>query len=208
MPHIDYTYFQKRLTAIPNLGQANIKAQLNNYLDIYDEEYRVKVLGQQLNDEYIAGLEVQPPEDIEQRWLDLRDGAEFQYGGITYKWKGFLRATKASPIANYVMWHIVRDGNDLLTGIGVVKSESENSVAYSPMHRMVNIWNQMVDDNRMLALFIYANRSDYPNYKLFQCGFYPFYSVGSYPYYEWYNNNYCIVNNCDVLTTKTNIYGI
>lgn len=173
---IDSTYFQKRLTAIPSLNQDNIEAQLNNYLDIYDDEYRVNVLGQELSDEFIAGL---GEETIDPKWLALRDGASFEYNNINYKWGGFLRATKQSPIANYVMWYIVRDGNDLLTGIGVVKSTGENSEVMSPNSRMVNIYNQMVYENRILEKFLLSNESDYPNY----CPF-------------------------DTLTESTNPYGI
>lgn len=161
MTMIDKTYFQKRLTAIPNLNESNIEVQLNNYLDIYDEQYRVNVLGQELSDEFTAGLEEAV---IDAKWLALRDGANFEYDGIKYQWKGFLRSTKESPIANYVMWHIVRDSNDELTGIGVVKSTGENSKVLSPVSRMVNIYNKMVAENRILEKFILANESDYTSY--------------------------------------------
>lgn len=182
MTLINDTYFKKRLTAIPSLNQPPISTKLNNYLDIYEDEYLVNVLGQQLSDEFAAGLEESV---VDPKWTALRDGAEFTYNNVKYNWKGFLRTTKESPIANYIMWYIVRDGNDDLTGVGVMKSTSENSEVQSPINRMVNIWNQMVKENRILSLFLLSNQSDYPSYKLFN---------GS--------------ENCDVLTTKQNIYGI
>lgn len=159
---IDQTYFQKRLTAIPNLNEPFVLAQLNNYLDIYEDEYLVKILGQELRDEFITGLSETV---VDQKWKDLRDGVSFTYtDGVKYKWKGFLTSTKESPIANYVMWYIVRDGNDTLTGIGVVKSTGENSEVISPVSRMVNIYNQMVYQNRILEKFLITNATYYPNY--------------------------------------------
>lgn len=208
MPQIDYTYFQKRLTAIPNLNQDNVLADVQDYIVEYDNEYLVKVLGQELKDEYEAGLAVDPPENIEQRWLDLRDGVDFEYNGIKYKWRGFVRATKKSPIAYYVMWHYVRDKNATFTGVGLVRDKAENSENVSPNRRMVDIWNKMADDNRLLALYLYANRDLYPNYKLVNCGYNVFYPMSGYPFIGWHDYSYCYANNCDVLTTKANIYGI
>lgn len=161
MSLIDYTYFQKRITAIPNLNQEAVRANLDDNINIYEDEYLVNVLGQDLKDEFISGLEAVTPEA---KWLALRDGATFTYCGSNYKWKGFVRDTKESPIAFYVMWYFVRENNEQFTGIAVTTSDVENAFRQSPYRIMVNVWNRMVYDNRILEKFLLSQSATYVTY--------------------------------------------
>ncbi len=162
MAQIDSTYFQYGLLAIPNRSKEPISEELDYYITMYDDEYLKNVLGYELKTEYEAGISEETPDE---KWTNLRDGAEFEHCGVTLKWEGFQRSTLKSPIANYVMYYYMRDHNDDFTGIGVSKGASENAVNISPNTRMVNIWNWMAEQNKILKMFIEANQSDYESYR-------------------------------------------
>lgn len=161
MTLIDQTYFTKGETSVPNLNRPEEVDRLNNYIEKYDLLYRENVLGYLLNDEFEAGL-LEPT--IDAKWTALRDGATFEYRNRTYKWKGFLRASKESPIANYVMWYYIKENNDKLSGVGTNKADTENSNIISPINRMVSIWQWMKNENDILRKFLLANESEYSNY--------------------------------------------
>jgi len=163
MSLIDHTYFQKRLTAIPNLKE-EVLQDLNDHIERYEPDYLLDVLGRDLKDDFEAGLNEEP---IPQKWIDLRDGADFEYEEIKYRWRGFLNTGKVSAIAFNVMWYFVRNNNALFTGIGTVTSNSENSTRIDPSRRLVSLWNNMVEENEILEKFLLANESDYTNYAPF-----------------------------------------
>lgn len=175
MSLINQTYFQKRLLAIPNLKE-DVLDDLKDHIAEYEPEYLINVLGRDLKDDFLSGIEEVTPA---QKWLNLRDGADFEYKDVKYRWRGFVNTDKISTIAYYVMWYFVRNSNTLFTGIGTVTSNSENSTRISPNRRLVTLWNNMVEDNEILEKFLLANESDYPNYAPF-----------------------------DTLTTTINVYGI
>jgi hypothetical protein len=161
MALIDYTYFQKRLLAIPNLNQEEIVGNLNNYIALHEPLYLESVLGYAMNKEFQEALAGTPA----QKWIDLRDGAEYtDKCGSLQKWNGFVTSTKESPIAYYNYFYLVREGNTMLTGTGTVESKNENSNRVEPLVKLVDAYRYMVGYNRQLAAFIEANDSDYPTY--------------------------------------------
>jgi hypothetical protein len=162
MTLINNTYFLRRKTTVPNQKSPAVLDNLDSYIAVYEKEYREKVFGIVLNDEFEAGLgEV----IVDPKWLALRDGATFEYEDVTYRWKGFNNALKDSTIALYVFWVLVRDGNTEFTGVGTISSVSENADRVSPIHLLVLVWNRMACDNAILEKFLLANEADYPNYK-------------------------------------------
>ncbi|MCP4987258.1 MAG: hypothetical protein GY928_14765 [Colwellia sp.] len=160
MALINDTYFLTGLKAIPNL-RGSVLSSLDTYMSIYEPEYLDAVLGIDLKNDFEAGL-LEPV--IDSKWLALRDGSEFEYQGIKYKWVGFNNTLKESPIAYYVFWKFMSDKNFLFTGAGVVISDSENSNRVSPINHLVTVWCRMANDNRILEKFILSNESDYSNY--------------------------------------------
>ena len=160
MALIDYTYFQERLIAIPNLSREEITARLNSYINFKEDEYLSKVLGYEMKTEFEAAIAGTPA----QKWIDLRDGAEFSYNGNLYKWTGFLNDLKDSPIAYYVYYWMIKEDNTLLTGTGTAITKNENSDRVTPLIKLVDSYVYMADKNRLLKAFIEANSSDYPSY--------------------------------------------
>lgn len=150
MTLIDYTYFQQRLLAIPNLKDSALE-QLNDYIPVLEDRYLNIILGVKLKNEFLAGLE-EPV--IEQRWKDLRDGKQYEVSDRAYQWKGFVNDKKLSPIANYISANLTNDNQFMNTGIGEVRKLAENSVIITPQYRVSAIWNEAVDFNRSLLYFL------------------------------------------------------
>jgi len=166
MSQIDSTYFDNGLIVVPNLDRPEIKSVLDYYIDFKEDEYLDNALGYQLKTEYLTGLQDEP---ILDKWTKLRDGAEFTYNNVLYKWKGFVNAAKDSTIAYYVYFYYVRENNIRLESTGMIMSENENSTRVSPLLKLVDVWNLMVKHNRTLELFIKANEADYINYNPEDC---------------------------------------
>lgn len=157
MSLINDTYFQQGLIAIPNLRDENL-ANLNSYIDIYEPIYLNKLLGIKLKNEFLTGLEAETPE---QRWLDLRDGVEYEVSDVVYKWQGFTNVIKKSPIANYVFCKQLQDSQTRSSGVGEVKPEVENGSVINPYYRIGSVWTEMAEWNRELYMFLKEKEADY-----------------------------------------------
>jgi hypothetical protein len=163
---IDYTYFQKRLLAIPNL-QEGVLEQLNDYIDLYEKRFLELFLGVQLRNDFMAGLE-QPV--IAPNWLALRDGVEYVKSDITYRWDGLTNSDKVSPIANYVFCNLTANNQFINTGIGEVRALAENSIIITPQYRISQVWNEMVEMNKSLLHYLdHSYHTDYENWNRNTC---------------------------------------
>lgn len=87
---IDSTYFVNKLN-LPQVGNTEGLADVNNFIDQYEPEYLRCVLGNDLYNAFINGVDGSGlPDD---RWLDLLQGKDFTYRNCTYKWVGFAPLT-------------------------------------------------------------------------------------------------------------------
>jgi hypothetical protein len=118
--------------SIPNLDQ--VVNSFQDYLDLKEEEILRSLLGADLYDSFIAGLAEDYPED---RWVNLRDGSNYEYNSRVYAWVGVVKFLKP-----YIYSSWLRDTWDDHTGIGVVQPNAENSKVISPGLRIIRAWNQ------------------------------------------------------------------
>lgn len=169
---IDYTYFVNRLN-LPQVGNTEGRADVQAYIDDYEPEYLRCVLGLELYDAFIAGIDGSGLPD-EQRWIDLLEGAEFTKDGCKRLWPGFKQTdSKVTPIANYVFYQYVDERVIDFTLVGNVKSTTDNNRIADETPRLVYAWNRMVDMNRLLYHYLKANKATYPEWKdLCGCGCY------------------------------------
>lgn len=164
---IDSTYFINKLN-LPQVGNTEGLADVNNFITQYEPEYLRCVLGNELYDVFInevdgSGL------PSEQRWIDLLEGVSFTYKNCSYVWNGFKPLTpalKISPIANYVFYQYVNNKVTDFTLIGEVQSTTDNNRVVSSVDRLVDTWNRMVDMNKNLYRFLKANKTVYPEWKI------------------------------------------
>jgi len=141
---IDTSYFIQDI-ALPNLDK--VSNSIGTAITRYEKEILVKLLGYELWKEFNDAIEAGDP--IDQKWLDLRDGADFQleYNGKTYNlhWNGLDNAEKVSILSYYVYFKFRENTNVITTGIGDQKGKGENSVSVDDYPKMVNAWNEMVN---------------------------------------------------------------
>lgn len=69
-----------------------------------------------------------------------------------------------SIIANYVYYWFARNNTTKSTGIGEVRTESENSVMVSPRQKILSAWNEMSHQIKQLMKFLEANQAIYPEW--------------------------------------------
>lgn len=95
MSFTDKTYFNGDLH-ISQLQQTAVQEKLDYFISIYEPECLKKLLGYKFWKEFTDGLLEASPE---QKWLDLRDGAEFTgSNGRLKKWMGFTGNADAVPV--------------------------------------------------------------------------------------------------------------
>lgn len=164
---IDYTYFNTGLAFIPQLDLVYNRNRVTRFIEIYEPEYLNRVLGYELSVAFTAGLGA--PE-VEQRWNDLKNGADFSYFGSKRHWNGFVNTLKQSPIAMYVYYWYTRKQATPTTGSGNVMPSLENGDRASFMRDMIQVWDDMVCENMILYQFLTANIDLYPEFKT--CPFY------------------------------------
>jgi hypothetical protein len=90
-----------------------------------------------------------------------------------------------SPLAGFIFYEYMVNLTTQNTGIGVVKSESENSIVYSPARKMADAYNQAVKDMLILWEFLQvktqATPNVYPEFDLVQ--------IDANGYFGWYDNS-------------------
>lgn len=124
---IDYTFFITSIF-IAQKSQLEVRENIEMYIKQEEPLFLRKLLGKELANDFMQGISEPIPL---QKWVDLKNILVDQN-------------LKKSPIANYVYCSILTDEVTQNTGIGVVKTEGENSVKASPVKKIVDAWNNMV----------------------------------------------------------------
>lgn len=139
--------------------------EMRNILDwLEKEEAKLlkKVLGLRLYNEFIEGLETSG--DIEQRWIDLREGTTYEYNEKLYEYLG---------VVDFIKPYIVSLWNDLMyrkqTTSGVIINQGQqNTQVQTPDYEVVKYWNEAsgkigdsCERENTLYGFLKANESDY-----------------------------------------------
>lgn len=167
MPLIDKSYFDG-LTGLDNISSAPVAQAVTNAIARYEKEYLKLMLGPSLYEAFMAGLDAGDrsyfsdqfsdqfvKSGLDDRWQYLRDGYSFTAdNGRAYIWGGFVNDEKVSPIADYVYWYFRRDNLTRPSSLSESRMKSENADTVSPMRRMLDVWNRMVDQHQALSALL------------------------------------------------------
>lgn len=130
---------------IPVSANVDLNAPLTQAITRYQDEIQKSLLGYSLWKDYTAGIAEETPA---QKWIDLRDGAEFSFildgDTIETRWNGFENSEKISLIAYYVYYQYRKYGETQFTGIGEKSQVGENSMDADFQNKMIWVQNEMV----------------------------------------------------------------
>ncbi len=106
-------------------------------------------------------------------WLKLKNGADYEYGGLTHVWEGMTVLLKP-----FIFSEWVKDNHQPLTGIGTVSPNAENAIPVNPGRIIAKSWNDFAgkagsnyDSIDTLYGFLVANIADYEDWTFCDPGF-------------------------------------
>lgn len=150
---LNETYFQYEPLHIPFAEASGIgvsknldakrKSQLLHTIAVRELQFLKELLGKDLRDAFLAGLEEDP---VEQKWTDLKNQL-------------YNDTDKISPVANYVYYFYLDPVK--ITDIGAVIPKSDGVMSVSPLIRQVEIWNDMADLNLDIVEWLDENSDVY-----------------------------------------------
>lgn len=117
MPLIDKTYFKGSIS-LAQLGQADVVNNLNVFINQHEPLLLQACLGYELWEDFVAGLS-EPI--IDQKWLDIRDGATFQASGL---WPPFYWRYPYLDV--YRNWYIPQNPQRRMRWVGFTGPQATN----------------------------------------------------------------------------------
>ena len=180
---INRTYFVGEIN-IPNVDKAPVSELLDLYIQKYEIEYLVQVLGEALYKDFVTGARVKP---MPVKWERLLYGHEYTKDNVLHRWDGLIITGKRdsltleddsitkteydesvdspkSPIAHYVYYWFMRQQFTATSGIGEVTPQGENSTPSGPGFKMAHAWNQMINYTWSLYAFLDHFPDDYSSW--------------------------------------------
>lgn len=174
---IDYSYFIGKIN-LPQTGTTDGRTDVEGFIQTHEPEYLQKVLGYDLWKAFTDGIAGSGA--VDDRWNKLLQGAEFTYNSRNSVWPGF--EAKPSPISQYVYYRQQEDAASDTVLAGTSTGATDNATRVSPLPKMIDAWNKMVELNILLWNFLYANKALYPEWK----------NEGYYPTWYWPDSvGYC-----------------
>lgn len=136
---IDSTYFKGEILLT---NKTELATDISAAIAQYEKEILIYLLGYKLYKQLIATPNVQP-------YKSLIEGAEFEltFDGITQllKWEGLQNANKESLIAYYVYYKYQERNFVKPSAISTLQPKSEAAEMVSPIMKMTNAWNRMIE---------------------------------------------------------------
>lgn len=114
-------------------------SSFTTFIDDEEEKILKKILGIGLYNDFIAGLEDDYPDE---KWTRIRDGATYEYIGITYEWAGLKTRKGAMVPYIYSQWCLKDYKQASASGITTLPM-TENSEVLGPWGA-VNAYNDFV----------------------------------------------------------------
>jgi hypothetical protein len=178
---IDGSFFIRDIN-IPNIGVRATDEKINSFIEKYEPECLIGVLGRSLYDLLYT--------ESSQRISWLISGTDFIDGfGNNVKWRGFVYDRNISLIAYYIYYYYQEASITHTTGVAVKKSNVEAGISVSPIDKMSRAWNKFCDESEYLLAFLWFSKTEF----------------GTRIYPEFDNNRYWISKR---FIRKTNLFGI
>lgn len=136
---------------LPNLTHSAELARLQGFIDKYEPECLLNILGYPLYK--LIGVESST------RMTELLTGGDYTDGmGNLQKWQGITHNTVISLIANYVYWYILKSDAINKSGVGTNISKSEAATEISPAEKMCEAWNFFSSEVSDMCSFLWLKK--------------------------------------------------
>lgn len=134
---------------VGRMVSAVAESDLSYYVDKYEREFLRLLLGDELYDAFIAGLE----EPDNARWLALKDKIYDTTGSYPL-----------SPAANYVYYMLISHNITATTMKGEIVPEQDYAKNASSKQKLADSWNEILPYAKRIWRFIDDHKSDYGQY--------------------------------------------
>jgi hypothetical protein len=133
--------------------------KIQSYLDRYEDEYLVKMLGVELYDLFIADLDVNnEPQDI--KFTNLFDPFNYQEGFSLLISRGIK-----DMLLGFLYFEYMKDLATQTTSVGVVKPEEQNSKVVSAHTPIYLKYNESIKTYNAIQEYILLNMTTYPEFR-------------------------------------------
>lgn len=161
MALIDTSYFVGEIK-IPNI--ASSINTYNRYIDIFEKEILMKLLGYSLYNELMTA--VASPDPLPEKFDKLVNGAEFSFRfdgtDVTDYWPGLVNSSKESLIAYYCYYKIRNHELSTTTSTGEVKGKKTNSEHVNDSRKILKAYRnflRMYGETRYSVAGVYMDAS-------------------------------------------------
>lgn len=161
---IDETYFKGELS-LPNIPlsssdevssgvalalQSVGEKDLSIFVDKYVVDYLIRLVGRELTETFLTEIAKEIPGEI---WSNLKKQLLIE-----------IRRYKASPLANYVYYWLMRDARTKTTQGGETDPKFDNAENVNNNQKMVKAWNEMVRMTCIIQKWYCENIEVYKEY--------------------------------------------
>lgn len=120
-----------------------VNSTLQGFIDKYEPKFLRELLGTVLANEFVAGLAVTPVEDIDPKWIALRDETDIK-----------------QMIIDYVYFFYMRNQTTSTAGMSEVKGKTDNATPVNSVFKQDRAWNEMAN----MARFFDLDVAVYPDF--------------------------------------------
>lgn len=167
MALIDVTDFDDLPYKIPHQEEY---PEFEAFIEAREEELLKEILGIDLYNEFMAALD-DSGEELADKWVELRDGAEYEFASVTNEYKGLVDLLKP---AIYSKWVSLLHRRFTTSGV-IVNTGQQNTTVVNPIYEIVTYWNEFAKKVGHVACqrntfygFMIANEDDYDGWE-FSC---------------------------------------
>lgn len=151
---IDSSFFIRNINLI-NVSKTEIAERITSFIDKYEKECLLKVLGYPLYTLAIAGSWAVG------RMKDIKDGSDWvDCYGVTQHWQGLVHDTNISLLANYIYFYIQEASAVQTTGVNSAVPKGQNSQVVSPAEKMCNAWSFFSKETYDLISFLWNKKDE------------------------------------------------
>ena len=131
--------------------------RLNDYIDTFEKQYLVYLLGVELFDLFQADLVLQVPQTA--RFVSIFNEFFIDDGSCVFHSEGMKKM-----LLGMIYFQYVRDNDIKQTPSGTYKNTSELANSFPSFNSVVQRWNQSIENYQTIQWYICDNPTIYPEY--------------------------------------------